>query len=344
MSEPTDIAHLYLTDLSPGDKPWETHRAESDVVQSLYQGSEFHRYAERMQECSQRLIFAMAAETEEEFRLRLRAAHFCRVRHCPICQWRRSMRWKARFLTALPDLISDYPKARYIFLTLTVRNCDLTELRANLSWMNKSWERLSKRKEFPAIGWVKSVEVTRNPRDLTAHPHFHVLMMVNPSYFKGTSYIRQDRWRELWQQSLRVDYLPVVHVKTVRSRFSESLADPETSTIDVTDALVAGLLETLKYGVKVADLVADPVWLHELTRQLHKTRAVAVGGVLREYIQEAEPEDLITEDESLDPVGDDALLIYFDWMSQVRRYAKVDPETTPKPRKRGHKNESLGRD
>ncbi|WP_170869787.1 protein rep, partial [Shigella sonnei] len=27
-------------------------------------------------------------------RLRLREAHFCRVRHCPVCQWRRSLMWQ----------------------------------------------------------------------------------------------------------------------------------------------------------------------------------------------------------------------------------------------------------
>lgn len=325
MSEQSDGSHLYLTDVSERDKPWDTHRAEAEIVQSLYEGSEFHRYSTRIGDCSNRLIFALEATTEEDFKLRLRTAKFCRVRHCPVCQWRRSMRWKARFIKALPSLIVDYPKARYVFLTLTVRNCELVELNQTLAWMNKSWQRLSERKEFPGIGWVKSVEVTRNPENRTAHPHFHVLMMVQAGYFKGDNYIKQERWRELWMEALRVDYLPSVHVRAVRSRPSKASIVGDTGAVDITDSVVVGILETLKYGVKVADLISDPDWLHELTRQLHKTRAVAVGGVFKRYIREREPEDLIGEDESLDPLIDDSVLLYFDWVEWVRRYAKVDP-------------------
>ncbi|WP_176687188.1 protein rep, partial [Escherichia coli] len=35
---------------------------------------------------------------------------------------------------------------------------------------------------------------------------------------------------------------------------------------------------TLKYSTKPADMVADPEWFLELTRQTHKRRFVATGG------------------------------------------------------------------
>lgn len=317
MPEKTSGGHFYLSDLSERDKPWDTHRASSDLVRELYQVSEFENYASRIRDCCQRLIFALTAENETEFRFRLKAAHFCRCRHCPVCQWRRSLMWRARFLEAMPKFLADYPKARYIFLTLTVRNCALNELRSTLAWMNKGWERLSQRKVFPGIGWVKSVEVTRNPKDNTAHPHLHILVMVKPSYFTH-GYVKQERWRELWQESLRTDYLPVVHVQVVKPRSGISEAPG--------DGLALAILETLKYGVKETDLVADASWLHELTRQLHKTRSVAVGGVLRQYLQEKEPEDLIAEDESIDSATDEGFLLYFDWANWVKRYVKVDPK------------------
>ena len=42
-----------LTDYSPSDKPWDTHRAQSDDVGGIYAGAvEFERYAARMAECS----------------------------------------------------------------------------------------------------------------------------------------------------------------------------------------------------------------------------------------------------------------------------------------------------
>jgi plasmid rolling circle replication initiator protein Rep len=232
--------------------------------------------------------------------------------------------WRARFLEAVPRLKDDYPTARYLFLTLTVRNCEIEQLRDTLSWMNKAWLRLTKRKEFQALGWVKSVEVTRNSNDNSAHPHLHVLLMVRSNYF-STGYISQARWRSLWQECLRADYLPVVNIKTIKNRPSKAPSIPGSDTIEYSDGLLYGILETLKYGVKVPDLVADQHWLLELTRQTHKTRSVAIGGVLRGYLREHDPEDLLTEDESIDSLVEDAPLLYFDWFTQIRRYVKVDP-------------------
>ncbi|MBE3060823.1 protein rep, partial [Klebsiella pneumoniae] len=66
----------------------------------------------------------------------LREAHFGRVRHCPVGQWRRSRMWQARFYQSLPRIVADYPDSRGMFLTLTVRNCAIEELGETLSRMN----------------------------------------------------------------------------------------------------------------------------------------------------------------------------------------------------------------
>lgn len=310
---------VYLSDISERDKPWDSHRSSTSVVQKLYNGIGYERYAERLEQCSRLLGFQLAQiEDSSEQRLKLAVASFCRVRLCPVCQWRRRKLWLARFLSAVPKLLEDYPKARYLFLTLTVKNCQVTDLRATLQQMNKAWERLSKRKSFPAIGWIKSVEVTRNPNTSEAHPHFHVLMVVNPGYFKTPNYLKQSEWRALWRAALRADYDPVVNIKTVKAR-SKSTQSSDSVAQDV----AAGLLETLKYGVKESDLVSDQDWLKEITNQLHKTRAVAIGGILRDYLREEEPEDLITEDPDA-PSESDAS-IFFGWREQVQRYGKIDP-------------------
>ena len=224
--------------------------------------------------------------------------------------------WRARFFQAVPKILDAHPQARFVFLTLTVRNCAIADLRATLQLMNKSWERLSQRKEFPAIGWVKAVEVTRS-QDGTAHPHFHVMLMVQPSYFKK-GYLSQARWTELWRKSLRIDYTPVVNVKAVKPRPGHEG--------DLGAGMTAGILETLKYGVKESDLVGDREWLLELTRQLHKTRAVAVGGVLQDLIREEEPDDLIHPEEEQTEELETFSSLYFQWKKEPRRYVYHDVE------------------
>ena len=48
-----------------------------------------------------------------------------------------------------------------------------------------------------------------------AHPHFHALLLVKPSYFT-INYIKQGDWVEMWAKALRADYLPSVNVKAVK--------------------------------------------------------------------------------------------------------------------------------
>ena len=157
-----------LVDYSPQDRVWDVHRAQAQTVEALYRSTEFDGLAGRVRGCSGFLGFAWENNNETgESHLRLREARFCRVRYCPVCQWRRSLMHKARFLESLPSVLEQHPKARFLFLTLTVRNCQISELRQQLGEMNKSWHRLVKRQEFKTIiGWIRSTEVTRGSMDL----------------------------------------------------------------------------------------------------------------------------------------------------------------------------------
>ncbi|MBE3060244.1 protein rep, partial [Klebsiella pneumoniae] len=95
----------------------------------------------------------------------------------------------------------------------TVRNCAIEELGETLSRMNTAFQRLKDRKEFrPVQGWIRTTEVPRGS-DGSAHPHFHTLMMVPPGMLNGKSYVRHERWVELWRECLRVSYDPNVDVR-----------------------------------------------------------------------------------------------------------------------------------
>ena len=300
---------LYLSNLSRRDESWGKHRNNSDEIADYYRGTEeFQKYAERIDCCSQLLNFCLVVE-DQEYKLKLDMARFCRVRHCPVCQWRRSLMWKAKAYKILPSVVENYPSYRWLFLTLTVCNCNLTDLQSTLRWMNKSWRRMMQRKKFPAIGWIRSTEVTRG-KDGSAHPHFHCLLMVKPIYFSGKSYIKQKDWVELWKSSLRVDYDPVVDIRAIKRDHSPNELIPEI----------------LKYSVKESDLVADREWFLELTRQMYKMRTVATGGVLKQYLKqlEQEPEDLIGRDETKteDEINEGHL--FFNWKSENKRYKLID--------------------
>jgi plasmid rolling circle replication initiator protein Rep len=297
-----------LTDISQRDKPWDKHRSNADKVSTYYAGSEFQDYSARINDCSELLDFRLVSDADEGLmKLKLNAARFCRVRHCPVCQWRRSLMWKAKAYKILPRIVIEYPTYRWLFVTLTVRNYKITELRETLDWMHQSFKRLTKLKSFPAIGWLKSTEVTRG-KDGSAHPHFHCLLIVQSSYF-GKNYLKQAEWVDLWKRCLRIDYNPVLDVQAIKKGDSPATLVPEL----------------LKYCTKESDLTADREWFLELTRQLHKARTIATGGVLKDFLKdlESEPGDLIGKDDEGEELVDEGHL-YFGWKRREKKYRLVE--------------------
>jgi len=313
-----------LVAYSPKDKPWDVHRAQAEAVSAIYaEAEEFERYAARISQCSGLLRFAFQADKDTgELRLRLREARFCRCRYCPVCQWRRSLMHQARFLEALPKIQADHPGARWLFLTLTVRNCSILELGETLTAMNAAWHRLVKRGDFsPVQGWIRSTEVTRGA-DGSAHPHFHALLMVPPAMLSGRAYVPHARWVSLWRACARLDYDPVVNIKAVKPKKGR----PEES------ALRDAVSETLKYSVKPADMTADPEWFLKLTRQTHKRRFLAAGGALKDVLKRIETEDdlIHADDDAQGEAEDDGARLAFAWRSESGRYRRA-PDRDKEP-------------
>jgi len=319
IAQPSTSIHggpRYLTDYSPGHRPWDVHRAQAQGVEGIYLETQFDGLAWRIKGCSGHLGFAWAADPATgESRLKLRAAQFCRVRHCPVCQWRRSLMWQARFLQALPSIEQAYPSARWVFLTLTVRNVPVQKLRQSLREINRAWNRLRLRPEFArnVLGWIRTTEVTRG-RDGSAHPHVHCLLMVRPSYFSSKYYVKQSRWADVWRECARLDYQPIVDIRTVK---------PKPGAVGGEVPLRQAVAETLKYSVKPEDMMHGE-WLLELTRQVHRLRFISSGGVLKNVLREAEEteQDLLLADEPSKAKDDEKPDLFFDWRQKIKRYVK----------------------
>jgi plasmid rolling circle replication initiator protein Rep len=306
LQDVTIPAKIYLSDISPEDKPWDKHRKYADTVESHYSGSDFDKYAERMSFCSLLLEFGFNTTEDDSLKLKLWSAKFCRVRHCPVCQWRRSLCWKAKMYKVLPQIVEKYPTHRWLFLTITQKHVPITELRQTLVKMNEGFKRMTKRKSFSAVGWMRSTEVTRSENGY-AHQHYHCLLMVKPGYF-NTGYMKQPEWSALWRDVMRLDYDPLIDIRAVRAGTSPTALVPEL----------------VKYMTKESDLVANREWFLELTKQLHKMRAIATGGILKEYLRDMpeEPEDLIGSDG--DGLDKDFGRLLFGWRRQEEKYKLVD--------------------
>lgn len=304
---------------------WERNKRQAELVTQLYYKAttfrekpynttirdelDAKRYAtlgERCNDCSNWLEFGMVTNDNGEVKPKLKRASFCHVRHCPMCQWRRQIVWKSRFNAALPRLMSEHKNTRWLFLTLTQKNCSPEVLRKTIQGMNKAFVRLTQRKAWPGFAWARSLEVTKGKHRM-AHPHIHSLIAVPPGYFSGGKYLSQEEWTTKWKQAARLEYTPVVNIKAVKGETDE--------------AMRKAIAETFKYTVKPDDFVKDEDWLYQMTDQLHNTRAISIGGDLRHIMREEEPEtdeDLIgleTED-----IGGNDGGWHFHWYKERKKY------------------------
>jgi hypothetical protein len=139
-------------------------------------------------------------------------------------------------------------------------------------------------------------------------------MMVEPGYFDGKNYLSQQKWTQMWQDCLRADYTPVVDVRVVKPK--KKALEGQTDA-----AIQAAVAETFKYTVKPDDLRRED-FLIGVTEQLSGTRAIALGGVLKKFISEDDPEDLIHTDEDVE-TSEEGIRILFEWNQQLKRYREV---------------------
>ena len=132
-----------------------------------------------------------------------------------------------------------------------LKNYDLNK---TLTLLTQSFDRLFRRAKVKKnlLGYLRSVEVTHNEDDNSYHPHIHVLMMVRPSFFQSKKdYITQKEWSDMWSQSLKVDYVPMVDIRIVKekgvgeAKFSAIFADVPRDKIssNVSYPYIAGTTE-----------------------------------------------------------------------------------------------------
>lgn len=196
------------------ERPWKQHKTSSTLLSESFQRLKRYRKADSVRWCGSSLKFNSCPHGHEKH---LTWSNFCRVRLCPMCQWRRSLLVAHQIKLVAHESVKRQP-LRWLFLTLTVENVEGAALPGEIDHMMQAWKKLIRRKEFKkVVGWFRSFEVTRNQEHNTFHPHYHVLLGVQPSYFKE-GYLNQEQWTQIWRECLEVDYKPIVDIRVVRNK------------------------------------------------------------------------------------------------------------------------------
>lgn len=204
-------------------------------------------------------------------------AFLCKFRLCPICSWRRSATRAAEMLRVADVLAAERPDLKAALLTLTVENVDLRDLRSTVSKMLNAWNLLRKRRVVDrwVAGTARSIEITRNDRVGTYHPHIHVLVLFKEGYSTYEPQIRTTEWVRLWRECLGVDYDPVCDIRFAFTR--------NESGEKIYGDLVGAIAESGKYVTKPAvldEMEDEELWM--FARALYRIRMYAYTGVIAE--------------------------------------------------------------
>ncbi|PPI78613.1 hypothetical protein DXI23_19585 [Marinobacter flavimaris] len=198
---------------------------------------------------------------------------YCKHPHCPQCQKNNAKKYRSQ----IHHLLDEYPElllGNWMFLTLTVRNCDVDDLGSTIDSMTDALDRLKRRKFWKkyVLGGIRFLEVTERQRDReTVHPHFHILLLVRPSMFAGNNYVSTNLWAKHWQKALSAHYEPMVHVKRFKGDPSE---------------MRSRIVSHAGYSLKPRTKVLDRRRFLVLTDQMRNRNRVRSFGVVRKLLSE----------------------------------------------------------
>lgn len=187
---------------------------------------------ERINNCA---TFLQSVSNFDRNRSKIVKANRCMNRFCPICMATKA-RKEAYMLLIILKFLSCAKGYEFIFLTLTVPNVTGNELVRELDEQYLALKRLIQRKEFKAIsnGFIRKTEITYNQKRNDFHPHIHMLIAVNKSYFTEKSlYVSQHKWQEIWKKCKKDNSITQVHVKKANESSFKELAKYEAKDFDM---------------------------------------------------------------------------------------------------------------
>ena len=294
------------------------HKLQTNDIIFKFLETGFKTEFEKIKQCGNYLEFALKEhQITKDIKKKLAGANFCKNRFCPICSWRRIRNITGQLKDAF-SVIQEKEKIATLFLTLTVSNPDVKDLKSTISKMNKSFKKMSETKAFnnAILGYFKSIEILgdKTPKG-QAHPHFHILLVVDTKYFSSRNYLNKAQWTEMWKKALGVEYTPVVDVRRIKSK-NENFSDIDSA-----------IAETVKYSVKHTELSKrsneDFYYLYTQTKGM---RFISAGGILKQHLNLIKiDEDLINLKKENEALWIEICRLIYTWQNGDYQLKEIKP-------------------
>lgn len=233
---------------------------------------------------------------------RVHRSNSCGNRFCPICTWNKAKKDAIQISVTMQG-IREEKDQEFILMTLTAPNVSGAELKNEIDKFNVAFKNLMKRQAVTKVinGYIRKLEVTynsdrfvteemynnpkrqeyfvkrglrvgdNNPNYDTYHPHFHVIMAVNKSYFTDTKvYIKQSQWLDMWQDCMNDTNIVSLDVRKVRS--SEKSEN-------------GAILEVAKYSAKGNELYHSQSVFEIFYKALKGRQLLTFNGLFKDYVK-----------------------------------------------------------
>ena len=145
-----------------------------------------------------------------------RSWFLCGDRLCPQCARVRSVRLAVNALGVQRAYYKAHPDApKPIHVVLTQRNCLPCELKGEIGRMLDALRLIThRRRDIKRLlaGMARSIEVTYNAESRTYHPHVHLIVLPK-SEDAAQALLSDSWWRQVWQDCMRLDYVPMCDAK-----------------------------------------------------------------------------------------------------------------------------------
>lgn len=226
-----------------------------------------------VEDCNTFLSFVVDKTLEKQ---KLYKSNSCKNRFCPMCAWRKA-RKDALGLSLMMQYIKQKEDKQFIFLTLTTPNVMSEYLENEIKTYNYAFQKMFKRKKVNSItkGYVRKLEVTYNAERDDYHPHFHVLIAVNRSYFTDKRYyMSQKEWLNLWRDVTGNPDITQVHVQRVKQNNQKEL------------------YEMAKYTGKDSDYLSNQKVFDTYYKSLKGKQVLVYSGLFKEARKKLKDGDL----------------------------------------------------
>jgi len=247
---------------------WTDYKRIAQVIASSYSRSnnpKVLKWADKIQFCASNIAYAYEPTENNQFKKSIASVNLCKIRTCPICQWRRSLKLSITIGNKLNDVLKSDTNLSAWLVSFTIRNENVQYLKNNMKLMLKGWKKLTERKIFkPVVHWTRSLEVTAGTRNIVGdtHPHIHAILITDSSKLPS-DWAEKKKWVNEWADIMSLDYTPQVDIRPVHQ-------------------LGGAIKEVLKYSVKPFAESAISGWLEKVALQIDGIRLLGVSKSLND--------------------------------------------------------------